>query len=284
MGKHFLLVVVWLLHCFPCNATAQYPDKLIYKGDTIPIFSNPLEPYLKHNTTDTLPGFRGCGSTACWRGYVAVWALRNDSLFLTNITPCYTDCRDDYSNVDLKELFGNKYVNGEVFADWVDQTLLSPQGRRLRYIHMGYASIYERELLLSIKNGRLTKEKWVANSIDDPELIDRFNYDLMQDTLFHYISKLNWNALGEDLFCDDYYSITISKRGRPKYISYNYFDSWWEKIWWNLTERKCRRKVFKAIKHLRFDQLKIHGKPQKEVVKIELFWNDATQKLEHSKW
>lgn len=262
------------------NLTAQLPDKLMYKGDTISIFSNPLESFLQLNNINSLPEFKGCGSTDCWRGYVAVWEIVNDSLFLNAITPCYKDCRSDPNNAKLKKLFGSNYMNGRVYAHWVDETLLSPQGRLLKYVHMGYGSIYEKELHLTIKKGKLTKENWITNSIDDPDLIDRFNYDLMQDTLFQNISKLNWDEIGNDLMCDDSYLITINKNGKPKSISYGYYESKWEKFWWNLSDRKCRRIIFNSIKHLKFDKLLIHGRPQKEVVKIEIFWDEETQKLE----
>lgn len=278
----YLFLKILILFVTPVigYCTAQYPDKLIYKGDTIPIFANPLEPYLKAHNIDTLPDFRGCGSTACWRGYVAIWEIENDSLFLNEVTPCYNDCRKDPNNADLKELFGEDFKNGRVFAKWVSETLLAPHGRILQYVHMGYGSVYEKELHLTISEGILKNNKWITNHIDDPELIDRFNYDLMQDTLFHYIAKLDWDKLGNDLMCDDTYLITIGKKGKVKAISYGYYESKWEKFKWNLLDAKCRRLIKSAIKDLKFDQLLIHGKPQKEVIQLDLFWDEDTQKLE----
>ncbi|WP_421889080.1 hypothetical protein [Marinoscillum sp.] len=281
MRKVVFLTLAFFILNISVWATAQYPDKLVFKGDTISIFSNPLEEFLNINNIDSLPGLQGCMSTACWRGYIGVWIIENDSLFLTAVTPC-CDWKGS-QNADLSKLFGNNFKNGKVFADWVNQTLLSPQGRLLQYIHMGYGSVYERELHLTIENGIKTKERWITNSIDDPELIDRFNYDLMQDTLFHYISILNWDELGNDLMCDDFYLITINKKGKPTSVSYDWYDSKCQKFWWNLTDGKCRRKIFRSIKHLRFDQLLVHGELQKEVVKVEVFWNDETQELEHWK-
>jgi hypothetical protein len=53
-------------------ATAQFPDLLIRDGETLPIFSNPLESYFDgdHQKPRHLFHFT---CTACWRGYVSVW-------------------------------------------------------------------------------------------------------------------------------------------------------------------------------------------------------------------
>jgi hypothetical protein len=52
--------------------TAQIPDFLIYEGDTLSIYANPLESYFEnHPRPDSLFAEVGYNSTACWRGYVS---------------------------------------------------------------------------------------------------------------------------------------------------------------------------------------------------------------------
>jgi len=138
-------------------ATAQIPDILIYEGDSLFIYANPLETYFDQTGSRELPKFKGCSSTACWRGYLGIWELRNDSIFLKEITTCSKRKCDTVVNADLAELFGGKYVKGEVFADWISFELLSPHGKQLKYIHQGYESVYEYERGFEFIAGKLIR-------------------------------------------------------------------------------------------------------------------------------
>ena len=40
-----------------------------------------------------------------------------------------------------------------VFAHWYSGTLRVPQGEMLNYVHMGYGSTFERDLLIEVKQG-----------------------------------------------------------------------------------------------------------------------------------
>ncbi|MDJ1492730.1 hypothetical protein QNI19_07290 [Cytophagaceae bacterium DM2B3-1] len=51
-------------------ATAQAPGILIYKGDTLDIYANPLEDFYTTDRPDFF-GIQGYESTDCWRGYQA---------------------------------------------------------------------------------------------------------------------------------------------------------------------------------------------------------------------
>ena len=72
--KHKNIVIFLFLLTFPSVttlATAQVGDRLIYKGDTLILFSNPLETFLDNfPTRPKLFGEKeGCITTACGRGY-----------------------------------------------------------------------------------------------------------------------------------------------------------------------------------------------------------------------
>ncbi|MGE0766620.1 MAG: hypothetical protein AB7L90_09165 [Hyphomicrobiaceae bacterium] len=77
-------------------------------------------------------------STACWRRYVATWRLERDRLYLDAIEGIYR-------------------LEGEapLFADWVTETLRVAQGHELTYVHMGFGTVYERDLLLDVRMGVL---------------------------------------------------------------------------------------------------------------------------------
>lgn len=238
-------------------ATAQIPDYLIYENDTIAIFSNPLESYLKLNDIEDIPGLTGCGSTACWRGYVAFWEIKNDSLFLLKIQNCYDDCGYETQNADLKSLF-NTAIDQPVFAYWVHEKLISPQGRQIKYVHMGYESIYEREIHFNIKKGKLIGIKEVENEFENNEQIEIFNYNLLMDSIFTYVKKgTDWSIMGGEEFCDDAYLIKIGRNGKVRSVVYEPIDdaNFFQRFWWNMSNKECIHAIKKPIKNVNFKKM-----------------------------
>jgi len=140
---------------FESFATAQIPDRLVYNGDTVSIFSNPLEqlPNIENLRPKLFGEKQGCNSTACWRKYQAEWEILNNELYLIGIYSCCF--YEDKIQSNLEKLFPDKFENGKVKADWVTANILSPQGKQLYYVHMGYESLYEKEVVYEIENGQL---------------------------------------------------------------------------------------------------------------------------------
>lgn len=145
-------------------ATSQVPDILIYNKDTLWVFANPLE---QLSNIDSLRSKlfgdkKGCITTACWREYSAEWTIIDNQLYLTGIFSC---CYyEDKIKSDLKQLFGKKFIDGKVKADWVTAKILSPQGKELYYVHSGYESLYEKEVIYEFVNGQLKGTKTFDNS------------------------------------------------------------------------------------------------------------------------
>jgi len=154
------------------SGTGQIPDFLIYKGDTLSIYANPLETYFDSiSRPDSIFDKFGYNSTACWRGY---WELKNDSLFLIEL-------HGDSTKIDLSLIFKDRNTETKIFADWVDYPINNPYGKLIHYEHMGYASIYEFEREFIIKNGVLIGIKEYDNSksrkckfTEKPELIKEY--------------------------------------------------------------------------------------------------------------
>lgn len=57
-------------------------------------------------------------------------------------------------DLDLEGLFPGS--NGRVFAEWVTGRLRIPQGKLLEYVHMGFESVYERNLIVDVDHGVVT--------------------------------------------------------------------------------------------------------------------------------
>ena len=150
-----LVVMVVLMMPGRASATAQMSDKLIYKGETVYIFSNPLESFFdaSHRRPALPPG-----STACWRGYVATWKIEDGYLYLVKMQ----DCTSEKAEIPLSMIFQDRPK--PVRADWFSGTLRIPQGKMLRYVHMGYGSIFERDLFLFIEKGKLVSEQVADNT------------------------------------------------------------------------------------------------------------------------
>ena len=178
--KTLLFKLLFLAICLDAFSTAQIPDRLIYKGDTISLFDCPLEYYPDSGLINpmSLFGSSGCFYTASWRNYVDTWQIENNRLYLVQIrNSCYpTDSKyvgiyiqaaaDTNGNeyADLKSLFPDRFDNGKVLADWVSTTMISPLGNLLFYIHDGFESIFERELEFTFKNGNLISSQEYDNS------------------------------------------------------------------------------------------------------------------------
>ncbi len=191
---HILTLFFWTFSLTNTFATAQVPDRLIYKGDTISIYANPLEQLYKNDTLR--PNYFGikedCGLSSCWRGYQAEWTIIGDELYLTGIFSC---CYEEKKiKADLKLLFGDKCINNKVKAYWVTGDFISPQGKLLYYVHLGYASIYEKEVEFHFKNGKLIGTKTYDNSKSRTSI-----YREDQKKLREYIYKrINWDTLPQN--------------------------------------------------------------------------------------
>jgi len=182
--KLFLTLILTLAFSLQGFCTMQVPDRLIYKGDTLPLYEYPLE---KHPDIDSLRKIKlfgdeyGCISSGCWRGYVGEWTIINDQLYLTGL---YDGCYDSIK-ADLANLFGKKCVNGKVKADWVTGNFVVPKKE------MFYYGQYEQELEFYFKKGKLKKTQLYDNSkakqseyFSDTEKLKK-----------HIYSNINWDIL-----------------------------------------------------------------------------------------
>ena len=130
--------------------TAQIKEILLYKSNKVGMATEPLNPYLQ-NRKDINFEFQ---STGCWRGYLGFWELRDKKLFIVKLIVT----KD--TQVDLNYLFPGQ---NEVFADWFSGEIRIPQGEMLKYVHMGYQSIFEKDLFLKFKKGVLIDERVIDN-------------------------------------------------------------------------------------------------------------------------
>lgn len=115
-----LLLIVFLLP-FSAGATRQEPDRILYKGKLLltgvaqggySIVTDSIYKFTKYNT-------------ACVKGYVATWELRNDSLFLIKV------CDGSFEEIPLSVLYPHRDTSFGVFASWFNHQLLARRGNWL---------------------------------------------------------------------------------------------------------------------------------------------------------
>ena len=279
----FLFVSLFILSTYSAFATGQVPDFLISQNDTLPIFTNPLEQYFEKTGNRELPDFVGCGSTACWRGYSAIWELRNDSLLLVSIKSCHDDCGLTVKEVNLEKMFGSQHV----FASWFSGQIRMPLGKLVQYIHMGYASIYESEKLLRFSGGYLKKSIIKPNKkVVDKIYRFRKNETFAKrsvDTIFYFVkTKIDWEKLdASKRMYDDDYTLIFSKKGKIEKVNFTSIGTTKKEkrneFWYSITERKCRRTIKVALKGLDLSYLCLDSKLR---VRILIFYNSTEKRLE----
>lgn len=68
------------------------------------------------------------------------------------------------AEANLRRLFGKRYRDRKILANWFSGTLKMPDGKMLQYVHMGYGSVYEREIMLAVESGKVVAESTVDNT------------------------------------------------------------------------------------------------------------------------
>lgn len=125
---------------------------------------------------DRLPGF--CArSTANWCGYKTEWAVVADKLYLLGLDGLVCDrlpnpevqssawCRVGhlgdclYREISLSDLC--PVPSGGIPALWFTGELRIPDGELVEYVHAGWASGYERDLIVEVVAGQVVSEKIV---------------------------------------------------------------------------------------------------------------------------
>jgi len=136
--------------------TIQAGDILSYNGEKTTIATEPLKSYLE---TRSDVGFI-FKSTGLVRGYIGTWEIKNNQLYLISLLGFV----DNNKKVDLSYLFPNKT---EVFADWFSGDIRIPEGELLKKINLGYASVFEKDRILSFKEGIIIGETVKDNTKPD---------------------------------------------------------------------------------------------------------------------
>jgi uncharacterized protein (TIGR02996 family) len=172
--------------------TAQIGDRLEFRGQQHTLHTEPLEMLFAQDTPrPDLPPL----STACWRGYIAHWRIQQNKLELLHMqmdmgyTPPASSppsrgalilgrrsapASASPGGSPLALIFPD--LEPPIEATWYTGILQIPLGECVQYVHLDYASTYERYRYLHIFRGQLiyhelrTSHDW--NRLEC-ELLDR---------------------------------------------------------------------------------------------------------------
>lgn len=145
----------WLTLRAGDDMTAQISEMLLFEGKKVAMLTEPLGDYF--DMCGLEPPFRS-SSTALWRGYVGNWEIINERLYIVGLHGNLVDGRD----ATLATVFPD--FPQRVFAHWYSGEIRIPEGRMLRYVHAGYASVFERDLILEMERGLVAKVTVKDNS------------------------------------------------------------------------------------------------------------------------
>lgn len=180
--------------------TGQMPEILIIEGEEHNMYSTPLKEWLMPKEKEGQEALRYARSfsvfhSGCWRGYQGRWKIDGDLLILTKITPQGiaqpTKDGEEHKFKGRSLFFPDWLPKSEKLpmkATWFSGTLRIPLGEELRYVHMGFGTIYEKDLFIELKEGKVVSKKTVNNK-------DTFDTSSEAD--------LQWIALGGGRRADD---------------------------------------------------------------------------------
>lgn len=151
---HRILLAILALSIAPAaQATAQAPDVLIVDGKEFALNTNPLESQLEQKQWK--PPEEAMVSTANWRGYIATWEVKEDKLFLKEVTILVKDPKSD-EEYRRKVITGDLYPGvPEVHAAWYTGALVVPDGKMTEYVHMGYGSSFDHYQIFRVRAGQV---------------------------------------------------------------------------------------------------------------------------------
>lgn len=186
-----LLKILTITLCVTANlsevfASASTPDLLIYKGDTLSFFANPLERYAEIDSIrfKLFGDIKTATTWSCIRGYIAEWKIIDNELYLNNIY----SCTNRTVKANLKQLFKNQYRNRKVKAKWFTGNVLAPNGKMLFSFNSAYDYYYDKEIEFEIKNGNVVDTKKHNYSLAK---VSSFRVEEKKLIKFIY-SNINW--------------------------------------------------------------------------------------------
>ena len=176
--KIFIILLLICINFILC-ATEQESDYIKIDDIEQKLFTNPLYELLQfedfHNKYITvINGIKDFSiSSACWRGYIAYFEIKNDLLYLNDII-VHTVSLENIGRPEDKDIsIYSKLFDSQksFFCNFYSGILIIPTGECIKEIYSGYDSMYENYLIIKIRNGQvIQKKEFKYNEFEDRKL------------------------------------------------------------------------------------------------------------------
>lgn len=244
------LLILFLSAAVFCSATFQRLDFLIVENDTLPILSHVPELLAYRDFVEVYKTPK-VFSTSCYRGYYVYLKLQNDSLFLDAIVECITE-----KEIPLDKLKGEN----PLFYNWFSGDIILGKGKYYEY------SIYEQQLILTIKNGLLQSDSVYVDSEKIAEIIMRNAIytsgfaiaDSLEEHLNNFFSKFTWCTEDEFPICEESYSFKLTPKGKVKNV--RFFLEFFPRIaetGYRIIHPRCVHQLKRSLKDFPFTEYEL---------------------------
>jgi len=147
----FVLFLIVTARKIDCLATPQTGDLLIIGNDTITIFQYPLDKYFNKGNLYNPGFFDEYTSTSCWRGYKAIWIVKDNKLFLKDIYDCNLS-----EKISIDRIGHQKNKEGLIFANWYDGYFkINRKTKEEIREPWNFGRIFMRKLIIKISMGKV---------------------------------------------------------------------------------------------------------------------------------
>ena len=236
---HYACCIFLVLFPLMARATGQAADHVVINGEEWCLLASPLHANdsIYNQIDKILPNAkdRSC-STGNWDGFVGYWEIVDSCLYLKKVVVDMWDehKRESYELVfdadTLKAVLEEYYTEHGILAEWFNrEKLIIGRGELVTYVHGGYLRNHEEELVVTIKDGRIThQEHWLNKKVVEGwsvseaklseagrEIINTFPYEQFPELdtvrIVVHVSNVSLTLDGHFEDCD-----VIFTRGRGK--------------------------------------------------------------------
>lgn len=148
------------------RATGQAADRVVINGEEWCLLASPLHANdsIYNQIDKILPNAKDRSiSTGNWDGFVGDWEVVDSCLYLKKVVVDMWDEheKESYELVfdadTLKAVLEEYYTEHGILAGWFNrEKLIIGRGELVTYVHGGYLRNHEEELVVTIKDGRIT--------------------------------------------------------------------------------------------------------------------------------
>lgn len=173
---HYACCIFLVLFPLMARATGQAADRVVINGEEWRLLASPLHANdsIYNQIDKILPNAKDRSwSTGNWDGFVGYWEVVDSCLYLKKVVVDMWDEheKESYELVfdadTLRTVLEEYYTEHGILAEWFNrEKLIIGRGELVTYVHGGYLRNHEEELVVTIKDGRIThQEHWLNKKV-----------------------------------------------------------------------------------------------------------------------